>query len=86
MRTDSDSTGKALMEKENMGNRSEEVIMEGCAPPPMGNLTQYPPQVSVLVCQALMSHVSSTFLGEKTPKVPPSSRMATPISASKASL
>lgn len=27
-----------------------------------------------------------TFLGEKTPRVPPSSRMATPISASSASL
>jgi len=27
-----------------------------------------------------------TFLGEKTPRVPPSSRMATPISANKASL
>ena len=27
-----------------------------------------------------------TFLGEKTPSVPPSSRMATPISANKASL
>lgn len=30
--------------------------------------------------------VCHTFLGENTPKVPPSSRIATPISASKASL
>lgn len=64
------------MEKDNM--RNEEVIEEWCASPPMGNLRS--------LTSVFVSNDCSTFLGEKTPKVPPSSRIATPISASKASL
>lgn len=38
------------------------------------------------ICRSSYLFNICTFLGEKTPKVPPSSRIATPISANKASL
>lgn len=59
-------------------NVQNEAVIGGGTPHPLENLSY--------LTAVFVYDNGSTFLGEKTPKVPPSSRIATPISASKASL